>query len=45
MVENEIYEKNNTLYRIVLEFNLENKEFLIQALSALNFKITNIGEL
>ena len=37
-----LYEKgNNTQYRIVLEFALENKEFLLQALGALNFKIAD----
>lgn len=41
-LKNELYEKdNNTQYRIVLEFALENKEFLLQALGALNFKIAD----
>lgn len=40
-LKNELCEKEaNTQYRIVLEFALENKEFLLQALGALNFKIT-----
>lgn len=39
-LKNELYEKDkNTPYRIILEFNLENKEFLIQVLGALNFKV------
>ena len=41
-LKNELYEKgNNVRYRIALEFALENKEFLLQALGALNFKITD----
>lgn len=41
-LKNELHEKdNNTQYRIVLEFALENKEFLLQALGALNFKIAD----
>ena len=41
-LKNELYEKgNNVQYRIALEFALENKEFLLQALGALNFKITD----
>lgn len=41
-LKNGIYEKgNNVQYRIALEFALENKEFLLQALGALNFKITD----
>ena len=41
-LKNELYEKgNNVQYRIALEFTLENKEFLLQALGALNFKITD----
>lgn len=41
-LKNGLYEKgNNVQYRIALEFALENKEFLLQALAALNFKITD----
>ena len=41
-LKNELYEKgNNAQYRIILEFGLENKEFLLQAFGALNFKITD----
>lgn len=41
-LKNGLYEKgNNVQYRIALEFALENKEFLLQALGALNFKITD----
>lgn len=41
-LKNRLYEKgNNVQYRIALEFALENKEFLLQALGALNFKITD----
>lgn len=41
-LKNELHEKdNNTQYRIVLEFALENKKFLLQALGALNFKIAD----
>ena len=41
-LKNELYEKgNNVQYRIALEFALENKEFPLQALGALNFKITD----
>lgn len=41
-LKNKLYEKgNNVQYRIALEFALENKEFLLQALGALNFKITD----
>ena len=41
-LKNELHEKdNNTQYRIGLEFALENKEFLLQALGALNFKIAD----
>ncbi len=40
--KNELYERgNNAQYRIVLEFALEDKEFLLQTLGALNFKITD----
>lgn len=41
-LKNGLYEKgNNVQYRIALEFALENKEFLLQTLGALNFKITD----
>lgn len=39
--ENKRYPKDNTEYRIILEFNLENQEYLIQTFGALNFTISD----